>query len=242
MNLQLFGYDDGFYYGQAKVIALATKPEDEGKTVTLSNGSKTFTGTMADGKCAFLVPGKERYTIRLGSYSTDIDISYGECIGVYMAEGYEPVRQKDIDALMAMFGGMRFGIDADGNYGYIKAGADSVTPFNTCYYVGEGTSFDIKTMFPNMWDKLTVDNFLTGYGTCTYSNGLLTISDNVVSGSVTATVPAGTGVTITESYRDPGSGQTMHIDRSGPLKNPIYAGGSYSRTITPKVWIVTHPL
>ena len=28
------------------------------------------------------------------------------------------------------FGGMKFGIDSDGNYGYIKAGADSVTPFS----------------------------------------------------------------------------------------------------------------
>ena len=27
-------------------------------------------------------------------------------------------------------GGITFGIDSDGNYGYIKAGADTVTPFN----------------------------------------------------------------------------------------------------------------
>ena len=27
-------------------------------------------------------------------------------------------------------GGLKFGIDSSGNYGYIKAGADSVTPFN----------------------------------------------------------------------------------------------------------------
>lgn len=29
------------------------------------------------------------------------------------------------------FGGMKFGIDSSGNYGYIKAGADSVTPFSS---------------------------------------------------------------------------------------------------------------
>ena len=29
------------------------------------------------------------------------------------------------------FGGMKFGIDSNGNYGYIKAGADSVTPFSS---------------------------------------------------------------------------------------------------------------
>lgn len=32
------------------------------------------------------------------------------------------------------FGGMKFGIDSDGNYGYIKAGADSVTPFRSDYF------------------------------------------------------------------------------------------------------------
>ena len=29
---------------------------------------------------------------------------------------------------------MKFGIDSDGNYGYIKAGADSVTPFSSGIY------------------------------------------------------------------------------------------------------------
>ncbi len=28
-------------------------------------------------------------------------------------------------------GGLTFGVDADGNYGYIKAGADTVTPFSS---------------------------------------------------------------------------------------------------------------
>lgn len=60
----------------------------------------------------------------------------------------------------------RFGIDADGNYGYYKAGADSVTPFKTGG--GGGTvgtlvretvgtvsssstsTFDISTMFPSV--------------------------------------------------------------------------------------------
>lgn len=32
------------------------------------------------------------------------------------------------------FGGLKFGIDSDGNYGYIKAGADSVTPFRSDYF------------------------------------------------------------------------------------------------------------
>ena len=31
-------------------------------------------------------------------------------------------------------GGVKFGIDSKGNYGYIKAGADSVTPFRSDYF------------------------------------------------------------------------------------------------------------
>lgn len=33
--------------------------------------------------------------------------------------------------LVDSLGGITFGVDADGNYGYIKAGADTVTPFKT---------------------------------------------------------------------------------------------------------------
>lgn len=33
--------------------------------------------------------------------------------------------------LNSSFGGMTFGVDSNGNYGYIKAGADTVTPFNS---------------------------------------------------------------------------------------------------------------
>lgn len=36
-----------------------------------------------------------------------------------------------LDGLKNDLGGLRFGIDENGNYGYIKAGADTVTPFNS---------------------------------------------------------------------------------------------------------------
>ena len=39
--------------------------------------------------------------------------------------------QAGIDELNSNLGGMKFGIDSNGNYGYIKAGADSVTPFSS---------------------------------------------------------------------------------------------------------------
>ena len=36
----------------------------------------------------------------------------------------------EITSVNNSFGGLKFGIDSDGNYGYIKAGADTVTPFS----------------------------------------------------------------------------------------------------------------
>ena len=40
----------------------------------------------------------------------------------------------EITSVNNSFGGMKFGIDSNGNYGYIKAGADSVTPFRSDYF------------------------------------------------------------------------------------------------------------
>ena len=42
----------------------------------------------------------------------------------------DPVGAGAVNELNSSFGGMTFGVDSDGNYGYIKAGADTVTPFN----------------------------------------------------------------------------------------------------------------
>lgn len=61
--------------------------------------------------------------------------------------------------------GIKFGIDADGNYGYYKDGADTVTPFrNPDDYriidLGVGTTFDISSLVPNVdTTALTVDDF-----------------------------------------------------------------------------------
>ena len=45
----------------------------------------------------------------------------------------------------------------------IKVGADAVIPFSggkTVKYIGQGTSFDIKSLFPDQYQNLTADNFL----------------------------------------------------------------------------------
>lgn len=42
---------------------------------------------------------------------------------------YHQPKITDISMLNSSLGGLQFGVDDDGNYGYIKAGADTVTPF-----------------------------------------------------------------------------------------------------------------
>ena len=44
-----------------------------------------------------------------------------------LADAYSTLNGNLVDSL----GGITFGVDADGNYGYIKAGADTVTPFRS---------------------------------------------------------------------------------------------------------------
>lgn len=64
----------------------------------------------------------------------------------------------------------RFGIDSNGNYGYIKAGADTVTPFKT---VAKKVGTIVCGWKENVLDcskfedrdRLTVDNFLS-YANC----------------------------------------------------------------------------
>ena len=72
----------------------------------------------------------------------------------------------------------KFGIDADGNYGYIKAGADSVTPFSKTSAIYLGTATNSGTFFlgdygvkESKWSELTVNNFIVGSGGWTVHSG-----------------------------------------------------------------------
>lgn len=56
-----------------------------------------------------------------------------------------------------------FGIDANGNYGYIKDGADTVTPFKTTNFKYLGWyrgNVDVKSSLPNVYSKLSRSNFI----------------------------------------------------------------------------------
>lgn len=64
--------------------------------------------------------------------------------------------------LINNLGGLSFGIDGDGNYGYY--GADgSLIPFKSTsiYYLGTALSFNIKELLPNVdYTSLTSNNFI----------------------------------------------------------------------------------
>ena len=72
----------------------------------------------------------------------------------------------------------KFGIDADGNYGYIKAGADSVIPFSktSAIYLGSfngGGTFYLKNygIKESVWSTLTVNDFVVGGGNASAHSG-----------------------------------------------------------------------
>ena len=101
-----------------------------------------------------------------------------------------------------------FGIDAQGNYGYFKAGADTVTPFKTFIKIG---TIDIARAYNSIdvskYPTLTLsDIFLVptaiqisqNRGTTgteiakferTLSNGIFTIRREAFDGNITVTLP-----------------------------------------------------
>lgn len=69
-------------------------------------------------------------------------------------------------------GGIRLGIDSDGNYGYYKVGADTLTPFKS----GGGIDFSKLTTYTNtpvIIDCEPDDEFLVFGGGCGYPNGIV---------------------------------------------------------------------
>ena len=71
------------------------------------------------------------------------------------------------------FGGLKFGVDSNGNYGYIKAGADSVTPFRSDYFFlnSMGTSvYDAPKNMSYITVTIPTDDCYILYGTSTSNN------------------------------------------------------------------------
>lgn len=98
-------YDDGYYYGQCKIVAVVDNTADNGKTVLITtDDNKTYSGTIANKKCEFLLPPRTLYTVQKVSgesaeFTTKVEAGYGDCILVHLDTGYVDVKQGDIVGL-----------------------------------------------------------------------------------------------------------------------------------------------
>lgn len=98
-------YSDGYYYGQCKIVAVVDDAADNGKTVLITtDDNKTYSGTIANKKCEFLLPPRTLYTVQKVSgesaeFTTKVEAGYGDCILVHLDTGYVDVKQGDIVGL-----------------------------------------------------------------------------------------------------------------------------------------------
>lgn len=128
-------YDDGFYYGQNKLVFEAVSGNGNTVSVTNSAGTLVATVTLVNGRGSATVPGRDEYTVSFNSsptFTTKVQCGYGECIKVVLADGYEPVVQKDLEEVkdkITASNGTEFQFAFEDNkYGY-KVGADTFIPF-----------------------------------------------------------------------------------------------------------------
>ena len=118
-------YDDGFYYGQCKLICKAVTNMN-GKTVTATavDGSSAATSAIIEGgKCVLTVPGRALYKVEVSEgaaklFTKEVECGYGDCIVVYLADGYDVVKQSDLLSLDS--------IESDANIEYKGASAQAV--------------------------------------------------------------------------------------------------------------------
>lgn len=182
---------DNIICGLNKIVCHAINNSDNGKQVSITNGTNTWSATIADLTATLFVPSiptpaRKTYTVTLGDFSKEIPMEFGASYDVYLADGYDYVMEKDLDALEQsivnlLYNGdsksgvaFNFGIDAQGRYGYVKKvnGADTVIPFRTgqetlCYSLGTGRSFNIQTACQTIKNTYGID---VDYRTLTSAN------------------------------------------------------------------------
>ena len=105
--------------------------------------------------------------------------------------------KNEFDKVNSSFGGLKFGKDSDGNYGYIKDGADTVIPFSTkCPYIVDsiigvghitGAGHYVRvlggrvTFAPNGCKTFTISRMKLGntyFSISEITNGTYTLSDD----------------------------------------------------------------
>lgn len=73
------------YFGQGTLICKSSSALDNGKTVSVTDGKKTWSGVIADGVCVFKsLPAKQKYTVCLINgdnveYATEVIFGFGDC-------------------------------------------------------------------------------------------------------------------------------------------------------------------
>ena len=126
--------------GQCKIVAVVDNTADNGKTVLITtDDNKTYSGTIANKKCEFLLPPRTLYTVQKVSsgsaeFTTKVEAGYGDCILVHLDTGYVEVKQGDV-----------VGLD------YIKAATDA----NLKNKVPEAKA--VKELNNSLADLLTLD-------------------------------------------------------------------------------------
>lgn len=116
-----------------------------------------------------------------------------------LADAYSALNSDLADSL----GGITFGVDADGNYGYIKAGADTVTPFKketklptittylqqrVTYAESDWTAF-LMINIPNGYTKLTISQASSNTFQAHFHGASQSV---VITGNGNYTIPPGT--------------------------------------------------
>lgn len=94
-------YEESYFFGKCNVVCEAETTADNGKTVTITDGTNSFTGTIVNRVASFFIPGKTTYTVTLSDGGTTewtgtIAAGYGENIHVMLADGYESIKEKQI--------------------------------------------------------------------------------------------------------------------------------------------------
>jgi len=77
-------YDSLTYFGSGTLVCKSSSVLDNGKTVSVTGGGRTWSGVMADGMCVFkMLPYKQKYTVYLINgddveYSTEVIFGFGD--------------------------------------------------------------------------------------------------------------------------------------------------------------------
>ena len=194
-------YDDGYYYGQCKIVAVVDDAADNDKTVLITtDDNKTYSGTIVNKKCEFLLPPRTLYTIQKVSsgsaeFTTKVEAGYGDCILVHLDTGYVEVKQGDIvgldyikaatddklknkvpeakavKELNSSLGTLSFGQDDNGNWGYRIAGADPVIPFKSGIKLKKTCIYSQLTIDEDYDECLLVFASAGSYGSLAITNG-----------------------------------------------------------------------